>query len=196
MTTVFRNLSMMGLLLLSAGAHAADWKVDNAESKLSFVSTKKVNVAEIHSFEQLSGGLNAAGEFALSIDLSSVNTSIAIRNERMKEFLFEVVDFPAAEITANIDTDKLNKLIVGQQLSETIEGKLQLHGQEQAMSFDVIVTKLADDTLFVVASKPLLLNVSDYQLVEGVEKLRELAGLASISHAVPVNFYLTLTAAN
>lgn len=196
MTTVFRNLSMMGLLLLSAGAHAADWKVDNAESKLSFISTKKVNVAEVHSFEQLSGGLNAAGEFALSIDLNSVNTNIAIRNERMKEFLFEVVDFPAAEITANIDTDKLNKLTVGQQLSETIEGKLQLHGQEQAMNFDVIVTKLAGDTLFVIASKPLLLNVSDYQLVEGVEKLRELAGLPSISHAVPVNFYLTLTAAN
>lgn len=196
MTNVFRNLSMMGLLLLSAGAHAANWKVDNAESKLSFVSTKKVNVAEVHSFEQLSGGLNAAGEFALSIDLNSVDTSIAIRNDRMKEFLFEVVDFPAAEITANIDTDKLNTLTVGQQLSETIEGKLQLHGQEQAMNFDVIVTKLADDTLFVVASKPLLLNVSDYQLVEGVEKLRELAGLPSISHAVPVSFYLTLTAAN
>lgn len=196
MTNVFRNLSMMGLLLLSAGAHAANWKVDNAESKLSFVSTKKVNVAEVHSFEQLSGGLNAAGEFALSIDLNSVDTSIAIRNERMKEFLFEVVDFPAAEITANIDTDKLNTLTVGQQLSETIEGKLQLHGQEQAMNFDVIVTKLADDTLFVVASTPLLLNVSDYQLVEGVEKLRELAGLPSISHAVPVSFYLTLTAAN
>lgn len=196
MTNVFRNLSMLGLLLLSAGAHAANWKVDNAESKLSFVSTKKVNVAEVHSFEQLSGGLNAAGEFALSIDLNSVDTSIAIRNERMKEFLFEVVDFPAAEITANIDTDKLNTLTVGQQLSETIEGKLQLHGQEQAMNFDVIVTKLADDTLFVVASTPLLLNVSDYQLVEGVEKLRELAGLPSISHAVPVSFYLTLTAAN
>jgi len=196
MTYLFRTVLMMGLLLLSMSAQAANWQLDNAESKLSFVSTKKVNVAEVHSFGELSGGLDAAGEFILKIDLSTVDTSVDIRNSRMQQFLFEIAEFPTAQISANIDSDSVNKLTVGQQVTDSIAAKLQLHGQQQDLNFDVVITKLADDKLFVVSSKPIILNVADYQLVEGVEKLREVAGLPSISHAVPVSFYLTLTAAN
>lgn len=196
MNYVVRSISLLGFLLLSVGAQATDWQVNNAQSKLSFVSTKKVNIAEVHSFGQLSGGLSAAGQFVLDIDLNSVNTNIDIRDSRMKEFLFDVIDFPAAQITAMIEPELVNAMTVGQQELSAVAGKLELHGQTQALNFDVVVTKLADDTLFVVSATPVILNVADYQLVEGVEKLRELAGLPSISLAVPVSFYLTLNAAN
>jgi hypothetical protein len=59
---------------------------------------------------------------------------------------------------------------------------------------EVVVTKLNDNTLMLVSAKPLILNVADFALVQGVEKLQELAGLPSISHAVPISFYLTLNA--
>lgn len=191
-----KSISLLGFLLLSVGAQATDWQVNNAQSKLSFVSTKKVNIAEVHSFGQLSGGLSAAGQFALDIDLNSVNTNIDIRDSRMKEFLFDVIDFPAAQITAMIEPELVNAMTVGQQELSAVAGKLELHGQSQELNFDVVITKLADDTLFVVSATPVILNVADYQLVGGVEKLRELAGLPSISLAVPVSFYLTLNAAN
>lgn len=191
-----RVVSILGLLLISIAANAADWQLDNTQSKLSFMSIKKQNIAEVHTFGQLSGGLNAAGEFSLNIDLSSVDTNIDIRNDRMKEFLFEIADFPAANIKAKLDADSINAMTVGQQVSDSVTGTLALHGQQQELQFDVVISKLADDKLFVVSSKPVVLTVSDYQLVEGVEKLRELAGLPSISHAVPVSFYLSLDAAN
>lgn len=196
MNYLLKSFSMLGFLLLSIGAQATDWQLDNAQSKLSFVSTKKVNIAEVHSFGQLSGGLNAAGQFALNVDLSSVNTNIDIRDSRMKEFLFDVIDFPSAKITAMLEPELVNAMTIGQQKRSSVAGNLELHGQTQALNIDVVITKLADDTLFVVSAAPVILNVADYQLVEGVEKLRELAGLPSISQAVPVSFYLTLNAAN
>ncbi len=196
MNYLLKSFSMLSFLLLSIGAQATDWQLDNAQSKLSFVSTKKVNIAEVHSFGQLSGGLNAAGQFALNVDLSSVNTNIDIRDSRMKEFLFDVIDFPSAKITAMLEPELVNAMTIGQQKRSSVAGNLELHGQTQALNIDVVITKLADDTLFVVSAAPVILNVADYQLVEGVEKLRELAGLPSISQAVPVSFYLTLNAAN
>lgn len=193
----FRSITaMLALFLVSAVASATNWQLDNTRSELSFISIKKQNIAEVHTFGQLAGDLNARGEFSLNIDLSSVDTSIDIRNARMKEFLFQVADFPTANITAKLDVDSINAMTVGQQRSDSVTGTLALHGQQQELQIDVVISKLADDKLFVVSSKPILLNVSDYQLVEGVEKLRELAGLPSISHAVPVSFYLSLDAAN
>jgi len=196
MNYLHRAVAMMGFLLLGMAAHATEWQLDDAQSKLTFVSIKKENVAEVHAFNQLSGSLNATGDFVLNIDLNSVDTSIDIRNDRMKEFLFDVANYPVAKITAKIDAEAVNAMSVGQQVLDSVTGTLELHGQQQELVFDVIISKLANDKLFVVSSKPVLLNVSDYLLVEGVEKLRELAGLPSISHAVPVSFYLSLDAAN
>jgi hypothetical protein len=48
----------------------------------------------------------------------------------------------------------------------------------------------------VVSAHPVILNADNYKLAKGIEKLRELASLPSISHAVPVSFYLTLNATN
>lgn len=194
MTYLPKSVFSLGLLLLSFGAHAASWQIDNGQSQLSFVSTKKVNVAEVHHFEQISGGMNEAGEFSLAIDLESVNTGIEIRDSRMREFLFNVVDFPKANINAKVDPAIVDGLAVGQSTTASVEGELSLHGHNQSLMFEVLLTRISDSELLVVSAKPIVLNVSDYELVQGVEKLRELAGLPSISHAVPVSFYLTLNA--
>lgn len=194
MKQLLKTVLPLGLLLLSLGAQAATWQIDNAQSQLSFVSTKKVNIAEVHHFGELAGGLNEAGEFELVIDLESVNTGIDIRDSRMREFLFDVVEFPKANINAKVDPAFVDSLAVGQSKVLGVEGELSLHGHNQPLSFDVLVTKISESELLVVSAKPLILNVADFELVQGVEKLREIAGLPSISHAVPVSFYLTLNA--
>ncbi|MCX4188586.1 YceI family protein [Methylophaga sp. OBS4] len=187
---------LLSLLLLSAVAQAGQWLVNNEQSQLSFVSTKKVNIAEVHHFGQLAGGLSESGQFSLDIDLASVDTGIEIRDSRMREFLFNIVEFPKARITAEVDSVVIDALEVAQSTTMTIEGELSLHGQSQPLTSEVLVTRISDSELLVVSAKPIILSVADYELVQGVEKLRELAGLPSISHAVPVSFYLTLNAAN
>lgn len=189
-----KSLGAAGMLLLSLGAQAANWEVDNAQSELSFISTKKVNVAEVHHFGHLSGKLSDAGEFSLAIDLASVNTGVDIRDSRMKEFLFDVADFPTADLNAKLDSAMLDSLAVGASKRTAVDGTLSLHDQSKALTFEVVISKLSDNQLLVVAAQPVIVNVADFDLVQGVEKLRDLAGLPSISQAVPVSFYLTLNA--
>jgi polyisoprenoid-binding protein YceI len=175
-------------------AHAASWQINNAQSQLNFVSIKKGDVAEVHHFERLTGSLSDSGLFSADIDLESVNTNIEIRDQRMREFLFDVVDFPTATLSAQVDPTVVTALVAGQSQTATVDAELSLHGQKQTLAIEVMISKLSDNKLMLVSAKPLVLNVSAFDLVQGVEKLRELAGLPSISHAVPVSFYLTLNA--
>jgi polyisoprenoid-binding protein YceI len=191
---MLKTLFSVGMLLAATTVSAANWQLNNDQSQLNFVSIKKGNVAEVHHFERLTGSLSESGTFTLDIDLESVNTNIEIRDQRMREFLFDVVDFPASSLTAQVEPALVSELASGMSRTATIDAELSLHGQKQSLTIDVLVTKLSDNTLMLVSAKPLVLNVSDFDLVQGVEKLRELAGLPSISHAVPVSFYLTLNA--
>mgnify|MGYP003311122456 FL=1 len=62
------------------------------------------------------------------------------------------------------------------------------------MSIDVetqvSAVKLADNRLMVATKQPLLLNASALGLADGIEQLRAIANLPSISLAVPVTFQL------
>ena len=48
------------------------------------------------------------------------------------------------------------------------------------------------DRLLVTSSQPVVVDAGALGLDEGVERLREIAGLPSITPAVPVSFRLTL----
>lgn len=194
MKLLLKTLFPITLMLLGGAAQAAGWQIDNAQSQLNFISIKKENVAEVHRFGDLSGEVDENGKFELVIALESVNTGIQIRDSRMRSFLFNVAEFPEAKLTANLSPAFINNLTVGQSELTMVKTELSLHDQKHPLNIDVLVTKVSETSLLVVSAKPVLLNVADYDLVQGVEKLRDLAGLPSISHAVPVSFYLSLDA--
>jgi polyisoprenoid-binding protein YceI len=191
---ILKTIVSVTLLMAAVSVQAAGWQIDNAQSQLNFVSIKKGDVAEVHHFDRLTGSLSDTGLFTVEIDLESVNTNIEIRDQRMREFLFDVVDFPTAILSAQVDPTVVTALVAGQSQTATVDAELSLHGQKQTLAIEVMISKLSDNKLMLVSAKPLVLNVSAFDLVQGVEKLRELAGLPSISHAVPVSFYLTLNA--
>jgi len=184
-------LSTLLVMLSVNTAFASQWQLDSANSQLSFISTKKINVSETHQFKSLDGAVDDNGNVTVSIDLASVDTSIAIRDERMTTYLFETVLYPTAVLKAAIDPEVIDAIALGASSRIEVEATLELHGQTVPLKFEVAVTRLVGAKLSVVSVQPVLLNVADFNLVAGVEKLRELAGLPSISHTVPVSFYLT-----
>jgi polyisoprenoid-binding protein YceI len=194
MNQLLKTLLPISLLLMSSLSLAADWQIDNSQSHLSFISIKKQDIAEVHRLGDMSGTLSSDGEFSLSFDMESVDTGIAIRDSRMRTFLFKVAEFPQATLSANLSSTFIDNLTLGQSELMMVESELTLLGQSQPLTLDVLITKVRDDALLVTSAKPVILNTADYELSEGVEKLRELAGLSSISQAVPVSFYLTLNA--
>ncbi len=183
---------IVALSLSSISAYAADWVIDSSGSQLNFISIKKMNIAEVHQFKQLQGSYDSRGNFVLDIDLASVDTQVPIRDDRMKKELFEISKFSTAKLTAMIDTDQIDAIAEGASERFTFDAKLDLHGVTKPITLDVIVTRLVGAKLSVVSAKPVIINADDFELASGINKLMELASLPSISHVVPVSFYLTL----
>lgn len=185
---------LFAVLSLSVFGNAAlaQWSLDNEASTLSFVTVKADHVAEVHTFDSLSGAVSDSGTVQVTIELASVNTMIPIRNERMQAMLFETGMFPRAEITANVDASSLGDLGIGEVMSDSIEFSLDLHGTAKTYTAEVQIVRVADG-VSVATTKPVLVQAGDHNLITGVEALREVAGLPSISQAVPVSFTLAFT---
>jgi hypothetical protein len=155
------------------------------KSSIRFVSVKNGIVAEVHHFSGISGGIDDEGRVSISIPLGSVETMIPIRNERMAELLFETVSFPAASIEADVDMKAVTALASGEYTTMDVLFELNLHGQQQMLETVVSVARLGRE-LHVTTQQPLIINAASFALGDGVERLREVAGLNNIATAVPV----------
>ncbi|NKB33989.1 MAG: YceI family protein [Pseudomonadales bacterium] len=188
---ILKSLTKMVTLgvaaLLMTSTAQAHWSLVNNSSTLSFVTIKADHVGEVHTFDMLSGTIDDDGAVEITIELASVNTLIDIRNERMQAMLFETNLFPEATITGSIDLDGVTAMSAGATESMQVSFELDIHGESNSYNADLLVTRLENG---VVAStvKPILVTADAHGLVTGVEALREVAGLPSISRAVPVSF--------
>jgi polyisoprenoid-binding protein YceI len=185
-----RILSVALFALAAVPAHA-NWSLDGDDSAVSFVSTKAINVAEVHRFGTLSGSVNDAGQVEISIELASVDTGIELRDERMRGMLFDTENYAAATVSAMVDADAIDAMSPGESADMVIEGNLDLHGESRPMTMEVVVTRSGENRMLVVSKKPIVVNAPEFDLGNGVEALREIAGLPSISLAVPVSFVLS-----
>lgn len=181
------GLAALASSVLFVSAAQAHWSLDNEASSLSFVTVKAEHVAEAHSFDRLSGTIGDNGDVEITIELASVNTMIQIRNERMQEMLFETNMFPEATISGSIDLDALTDMDAGASTGRQVDFELSLHGQSVALAADVQITRTGEGAV-VSTLKPIIVMSDAFALTAGVEKLREVAGLPSISRAVPVSF--------
>jgi hypothetical protein len=177
--------------LLVAGPCFAAWTLDNDSSQVSFVSVKAGDAGEVHRFTEISGKLSSDGNASVTIQLASVDTLIPLRDERMREMLFQTNLFPTASLSTDIDMDALNAIEPGDSMDMAANLTLDLHGQQLSLAAEMIVARLGDHRLMVSSRKPVIVNAASVDLVKGIEALREIANLPSISKAVPVSFVLT-----
>ena len=179
--------------LLAPPAFAA-WELDGERSRVGFVSVKNASIAEVHHFRAVTGSVDDDGQVNLAIDLDSVETLIPIRNQRMRELLFETVRFPAAKLATTVDASLL-ALTPGSTALTELEFTVDLHGNTRTYTAQVLVTGSADGGFSVALQQPLIVRAADFGLEAGIEVLREVAGLASISKAVPVDVRLVFVPA-
>ena len=175
--------TVLSFALLS-GTAMADWVLNNQQSALYFVSIKKDHIAETHTFKTLSGGITKAGQGSLNIDLASVSTNIDIRDQRMREQLFDTKKFAMASVSVDLSKTGVKPGI------QTVNVTLDLHGVKKEIPATVAITEVGN-TVQVTTVAPLVLNAADFDLAAGLTALREIAELTSISNAVPVTFFLS-----
>lgn len=194
-TSMIKNAIAALVLGGLANTALAQWTLDEGRSTIEFITTKNSAIAETHSFGVFTGTVQADGTIAVAIELDSVDTLIPIRNERVREMLFETADFPRAEISAQIDPAQLSKLGSGDVLQTDIPATLSLHGLEKSLTVSVVLVGTSEGGILAVTSRPILINAEEFGLSNGVKLLQEVAGLKSISTAVPVFFQLSFIAA-
>ncbi len=178
------------IILAPTLALAQDWTLSSDTSSIGFVSIKNGDTAESHMFSGLSGGVSDAGAVEVSIPLANVETFIDIRNERMRDILFKVADFPAATVSAEIPLDDFADLEVGARQSTDIEITVAANDSDAVYDAAVYVTRISDASVAVSTARPVIADIRDFNYDDGIEQLREIAGLDSISPAVPVTFDL------
>ena len=178
----------------SSAAAVSPWALNTSESYLNFATTKNTHNLEVHNFTGISGDINSAGIATLSIDLNSVNTGVALRDQRMRDLLLETATYPTATVTLAVPATLLSGMAIGQSAATDISASLDLHGVTGTITTKVAVQKLSDSRFLVQSIAPVLVKAGDYSLTNGVEALRAAVGIASISVAVPVDFALVFDA--
>lgn len=193
------NRTIPALLLpvvLSAALHCqpsrADWLIDGASSHLGFASVKNDVIGENHHFTGISGSVSDDGQVSVTVALASVETLIPIRNDRMREMLFDVANFPLATITAQVNVSDYTALAIGEQLTATVDLNIALHGRTVKKSALTKVVRSAGASFEVSSLGPLLIHASELGFTGGIDALRKIAGLDSIDLMVPVTFNLSL----
>lgn len=179
-------------ICLALPAQAA-WYLDNESSRISFISTKAGNFSEVHRFLVLHGKIEDDGAARLRIEMDSLSTGIPLRDERMRSLLFDVEQFPDAQIMAQIDMTPISGLAPGAQLEVVLPLQVQLLGRKHGYMAELLVTRLDDRRFQAVTLAPLVLHAEHFGLEKGVEALREVARLDSISLSVPVGAVMIFT---
>lgn len=184
-TRLKQTLCALALASMTVTA-SADWSLNNDDSSLNFISIKKQSIGEVHTFKNLEGTLKDNGDVTVDVSLISVDTKIPTRDDRMKKVLFEVTQFPKATVSTKVDVKRIDNLKNGESFSRKVPLELSIHGQQQKVDADMRITSLTDNKLLVSTIKPIIINARDFELEKGIDMLKELAKLPSISTAIPV----------
>ncbi len=183
----------LAIMLASASYSFADWSL-HQPSSIHFLTSKNTHITEVHRFKQFNGIVKESGFTKLEIDLASVDTRIGIRDERMAEHLFETSRFSSAKFEAEIPATVLAQASAGKVAQFELKGQISLHGEQAAASCKVLISPNKDKTISVTSITPMLIDANNFNLVAGINKLREIAGLKSITETVPLTFSLTFKA--
>ncbi len=186
-----KKIIFIALLMLSQPA-LAEWVLDQRSSIINFTTTKNSSKTEVQTFNKITGNINSK-RAVLSVDLNSVDTGIAIRDTRLRELFFDVMDFPVARVRLNVNKARLDKLKQGQRKVLQLDAVIDLHGLQKTIPVKVQIVAFAKGKVLVTTKEPLIVDLKDFNLLAGSEALRAIAKLTSINTAVPVTFNLFFT---
>lgn len=181
----------IALASFAAPALAAEWTLNPDASHLAYGTIKIDDIGEVNSFTNLSGHVSEDGKVEIDIDLSSVETNIDIRNERMIEHVFRKA--ATATLTADIDMGAVSELEVGASTTVEVDATLSLVGTDVEFYTDMFILRLSEDTVMVSTKDMVFISTEDAGVSDGVDKLMELAQLPGITRTVPVTARLMFT---
>ncbi len=187
MKALIATVGFAGVLALAAPSLAADaaWTLVPEESTVAYGSIKKDTVGEVNHFTKLSGQVSADGQVDVDIDLTSVETWIDIRNERMIKLVFGE-EATTANITAAVDMAALQALPVGGATTTDVTGKLAFLGKSLDIETPLFIARLGEDKVLVTTAEMIMISTADLGVTGGIDELQKIAKLPGITRVAPV----------
>ncbi len=175
-------------------AAAGELLVDVEKSKLVFAMVKDRDVANpVKANVMLRDGAIslAAGSARITVDLTTFDSQIPVRNERVRNFFFEVT--ATGWETAELTIPKLPDAAVASLrdhkgvLRAAVEGDLKLHGKTAhvAMTLDAGYGDAGE--LWVRSTTPVEVKVSDFGLTDNLKRLSSICMHDSIDDVVKID---------
>lgn len=185
-------LLLISVFLFQPVCARADWSIDTERSVLTFTSIKAADIAENHRFVKFTGLVHGDGSVEATVFLDSAATGIDIRDQRLRDLLFKVSTYPTAQLTTKVPLETL-ATPTGQSVDVDLQAEIEIYGTKQPITLPVRVIRLGPSDAAVISRSPVIVNAVAFGMSEGIESLRQIAGLSAISSAVPVTFFLHMT---
>lgn len=179
----------------TSAALADGWSIDQRTARLAFASVKNDHIAELHRFTEINGTWTDS-KVLISIPVSSLDTLIPIRNERMAEHLLNAAEYPLIEASTSVPPSVVDGLNIGDSMVLELVLTVTIAGQRGQVPAMIQVTKTSDKRILAATVQPVMIASQRFGLSAGIEKLRELAGLTRIDLVVPVTFSVTFVQPN
>lgn len=141
-----------------------NWLLNPEFSKISITSTKKQKVTETHLFRTVDGSIDASGRAVVTIDLSSLDTSVDICNLPMRFLFSETFEFPNATLKAQLDPEDFADMAVGNTISKRLPMTVEMHGVSREITVDLIAIRISENQVKVVSTQPVRVPAADFDL--------------------------------
>lgn len=177
------------LLLIIVQPSIAGWALINNASSVNYFGSKK-KIIEVNSFSNMDGSISDQGKFALSIDLSSIETNNSRRNILIQDLFFETRNFQEAFLSFDLGNNFLSNKQYNKAVKISVSATFMLNGVDQKVNIPLILIRLKNDFVLIKTFEPILLTLTDYNFSSGLERLRKEESFDNITSQVPVSLNL------
>ncbi|EAQ03135.1 hypothetical protein OB2597_13363 [Pseudooceanicola batsensis HTCC2597] len=168
------------LAVAQSDPFSGGWRLEAEASSLQFQSIKNGSTIETSSFATMTGEIAPDGTAVLTILLDSVDTKVDLRNVRMRFLFFETFQFPEAKVSTRIDPGMVADLETVRRKTVDLPFSLSMHGVSRDLTAQISLTLIGADLVAVSTAEPIPLQVADFNLMGGLEKLEDAASVTIV----------------
>lgn len=175
------------------------WQVDSNGSDFHFVTTKaskpgSLAIEEVQSFKDVKGKVGDDGIIDFSVNLASIDTNVPLRDQRIRDMIFNVAANPRATFAGRVNAMELRKFAPGEVKDMELVGQMTICGQTKPVIVKLRIVILSGNNIIASTRTPIIVSASDFGIQIGVDALREIMGLNVLSSSVPVSFSVVFKA--
>ncbi len=192
-------LALMIAAPLCITTHAAHheqqgtWQLAQERSTLTFHAIKD-NAVTVRGTLKASGTVSAGGKAALTVDLTTVDTSNPARDKNIMDAFFETAKkpFATAQVSLDLPQEALDMVKKDEGGIASLSGKLKLHGVKEAFTAKVFLAP-ATGGVHAVSAEPVEIHIDTWKMAPQLDTLMKLCGHQSVAKPVQVTFDLLFT---